>query len=234
MKAVCLITGAGGRLGQELCRQLSGKYNVIAAYRKRAPDSQHRQSISFGDHIGFSNAASADNSVYAVQADLADRGDIRRLVEVGMARFGQIDYLVNSAADLRYHGKLLELWQADDYAQSTMNLNAISPMLLTSAVFEHCWKASPPMNSKANRGVINVSSISGLQVYPSNSAFYAASKAAMNILTLFLSLELAPYSVRANAICPGRFDDVESTAKVARSVRSLMEGMDSGKIITDI
>jgi len=229
MKPVCLITGAGGRLGNALCNEMADEYDIIAVYRRTIPncDSQLVRSI------GYPKVPDKKNSgIYCVQADLTNIEDLRRLVEVSIAKFGQIDVVINSAADLKFHGKLIELFQADDYPESQLQLNAIVPFRLISMVYDYCWKDASDENLRWNRNVINVSSMSGLNAYSGGQAFYSASKAALNMLTLHLSNELSPYSVRANVVCPGRFMDNFTMGPVIESIKALMVNSATGTIVT--
>lgn len=216
MKPVCLITGAGGRLGQDLCHALQDDYQVVASYRSRRPDI-------------------TSPSVQLIQADLTQRDDLQRLVSDTLARHGRIDALVNSAADIKFHGSLRDLWQAGDYPQSQLLLNAIVPMQLASAIHQQCWRQQPDENARWNRSIVNVSSISGLYVFQERGqAFYGVSKAALNMLTLYLSLELAPYGVRANAICPSRFSGQAATRRVTEAIGKLLRGKETGVIDTRV
>jgi NAD(P)-dependent dehydrogenase (short-subunit alcohol dehydrogenase family) len=133
---------------------------------------------------------------------------------------------------VQFHGKLIELWEADDYAQSQLHVNCIAPMQLVSSIYHSCWKDQREENACWNRSVINVSSMSGMYAYDETcQAFYAASKAALNMLTLHLALELAPYSVRANALCPGRLSDGPSIQRVVEAVEELLEGTATGTVL---
>jgi NAD(P)-dependent dehydrogenase (short-subunit alcohol dehydrogenase family) len=233
MKPVCLITGAGGRLGAHLCATLRDRYRVVAAYHETPPNTSS-QSMQVIDPRSFREGQELpDPQVYSVQADITRREDMRRLVEVAVARFGRIDMLINNAADLRFHGRLNELWYAEDHAERIMQLNAIVPMRLASAVFHACWKQDRSENMAAKRGVVNISSTSGQQVFKTNDPFYAASKAALNMLSLHLAVEFAPYAVRVNAFCPGRFDNEASTARVGKAVEKILTGDDTGTIVNE-
>jgi NAD(P)-dependent dehydrogenase (short-subunit alcohol dehydrogenase family) len=228
MKPVCLLTGAAGELGNALCNRLCTEYNVIATYHVAEPAvvSQNRWPIASDratPALGNGNCG-----VFSVQADLNRREDIRRLVEVAMARYGQIDAIVNSAGDVETHGKLLELWHDDDYAQIQLQTNCISPMQLVSAVHYHCWKDDTEQNRGMNRSVLNVSCISGVSMRPAiGTAFRAASYAALNMLTLHVASELAPYSVRANAVCFDRHAG-PVRGRVVEAVISLLCGSETG------
>jgi NAD(P)-dependent dehydrogenase (short-subunit alcohol dehydrogenase family) len=240
MKPVCLITGAGGRLGQDLCRALQEDYDLVATYRSTIPDipSQFQRPLEGaageGDEPKKESALSGV-PVHLIQADLTCREDVKRVVEVAMARYGRIDALINTAADIKFHGSLRDLWQADDYPQSQLLLNSIVPMQLASAIYQYCWRDQPDENARWNRSVVNVSSISGLYVFEERGqAFYGVSKAALNMLTLYLSLELAPYGIRVNAICPSRFTGKAATRRVTEAIRNLLTGDSTGTIVTKI
>lgn len=228
MNPVCLVTGAGGQLGNALCARLNEDFDIVASFRSTPPLINSQLKWRAG-------AASDEGRVLCVQGDLTRREDICRLVEVAMARFGRIDAVVNSAADIAFHGKLIELWQSTPYAQSQLEINCIAPMNLVSAVHHYCWKDAPEDNAHWNRSVINVSSMSGVYAYPAaGQAIYAASKAALNMLTLYLSLELAGYSVRVNGICPGRFTGQPATESVVLEIERLLKGDETGSIITNL
>ncbi|MGJ7574285.1 SDR family NAD(P)-dependent oxidoreductase [Variovorax sp. RB2P76] len=231
MKPVCLITGAAGLLGRMLCESLASTHDIVAVYHRKMPDIASQLRSRIASNEGNTHTPSA---AYCIQADLTVRHDIQRIVEISMARFGRLDVVINSAADIKFHGKLIEAWQTDDYAQHQLSVNCIAPVQLTSAVFENFWKNDPAENEKNNRCVVNVSSVSGLKAFPAaGQAYYAASKSALNMLTLYQSLELAPYGVRANAVCPSRFSDAENGAHVVRGIRRLIDGASSGLIVSD-
>jgi NAD(P)-dependent dehydrogenase (short-subunit alcohol dehydrogenase family) len=232
MKPVCLVTGAGGRLGQSLCVDLAQDYEVVATYRKTVPEVPSQLQWPVGPGAA---AALPRSDIYCIQADLECRADIRRVVEVAQARHGRIDCVVNSAADIRFHGPLVEMWQSGDEAISQLSVNAVAPFQLVSAVFQSCWKDWSDENAQWNRSVVNVSSVSGLYVTRDvGQAYYAASKAALNILTMYLSLEMAPYSVRANTVCPSRFDDEPTTRRVVEAIRALLAGKETGSLVSKV
>ncbi len=223
MKPVCLITGAGGRLGSALCAALANEFEVIAVYRSRLPEvnSQLQQKLGPAPH----------DPVYCVQADLSEPADIRRVVEVAAARSGRVDVIVNAAADIRFHGNLREIWGKERLEEKQLLLNAVSPFWLVSAVHQLLWKDDADGNHRFNRNVVNISSVSGLYVgKPQGQGFYAASKASLNILSMHLASELAPYSVRVNTLCPGRFVSAEETALVVREVQRMISGSMTGMV----
>lgn len=231
MMPVCLVTGSAGKLGSALCRTLMDTHEVVAVYRSQPPQFPSQLRIP----INLSHAKEGQEPArlgYCVQGNLNSREDIRRIVEVTLARFGQIDVVINSAADTHYHGKLLELSFDSSAAENQLVTNCIAPMNLVSAIFQESWKNEPAANRDFNRCVINVSSASGLYIYPNiGQAFYSASKAALNFLTLHLAYELADYSIRANSVCPSRFPDSVPIDKVVSRVKSLIESDVTGQVV---
>jgi NAD(P)-dependent dehydrogenase (short-subunit alcohol dehydrogenase family) len=157
---------------------------------------------------------------------------LRRLVDVALAKFGGIDVVVNAAGDVKQSGLLLELWHDDDYAASQLRTNCLAPIELVSAVHQACWKDESRQNAERNRCVINVGCMSGVTVYgESGKGTFAAAAAALNMLTLHLSLELAPYSVRANAVCAARTLNQPAIAAPVAAVKKLMSNGDTGTIV---
>ena len=227
MKPVCLVTGASGTVGVAICNALAPTHQIIAQYHQDLP--------AFPSQLSRPTAVDAALLPYCVQADLGERDDIRRLAEVALARGQAIDCVINCAADVRFHGKVSELWQSDDYALQQLDVNAVAPFRLVSLIHDLCWKDDVDGNALRNRCVINVSSGSGLMVMRTTTqAFYGASKAALNMLTMYLALDLAPYSVRVNAICPGRLATPESMARVVELIKSLISDQSTGEVISMI
>jgi NAD(P)-dependent dehydrogenase (short-subunit alcohol dehydrogenase family) len=210
---------------------MSSTHEIVAQYRQRIPECASQLRHPFEKQ----GKVTSTTRVYCVQADLTKRDDLKRLVEVSLARYGSIDCIINCAADVCFHGKLLEIWQSDDYALNQFDINCVAPMRLVSLVHDLYWKDNADENAKHNRSVVNVSSGSGLYVSNnSEQAFYGASKAALNLLTMYLALELASYSVRVNAICPGRFKSKESIIKISREIYSLLSGHVTGEVLSTV
>jgi NAD(P)-dependent dehydrogenase (short-subunit alcohol dehydrogenase family) len=231
MRHVCLVTGAAGVLGRALCADLASQYDLVAAYHRSVPQIASQLAWPCELESGNGTESSAART-HCVQADLTDRADVRRLVEVALARFGRIDAIVHCAADTQFHGRLTELWESEDYASGQLQINAVAPFLLTSAVFQQLWKNEPAENARHNRSIVLVSSFASLYVYPdSRQCLYAASKAAANMLTLYAAQELAPYSVRANALCPNQLSDEARTSRAVQAVRELLSGSATGSVV---
>ncbi len=231
MRPVCVITGSAGSLGSALSRTLLSTHEVAAIYRQNLPDvaSQLRTPA---DLSGDPPNPGSRNQAYCIQGDLTNDADTRRIVEVVLARFGRIDVVINSAADIRYHGNLLDIGFDSDAVERQLVTNCVAPMKLVSVIFHEFWKHEGRANAQNNRCVVNISSVSGLYVFPSvGQSFYSASKAALNFLTVHLAYELSPYSVRSNAVCPVRFPESVPTEKVVSTVQEVIASRGTGEVV---
>ena len=137
---------------------------------------------------------SHDVDSFAVQADVAKDKDCRRMVEAAIDRWGRLDVLVNNAAVTKtVPGADLEGLTADDFLD-IYAVNVVGNFQMTRA-------AAPHLRATGDGAVVNISSLGAL-IGDGSSIAYAASKGALNNLTMALARQLAP-EVRVNAICPG-------------------------------
>ncbi|MBO0934799.1 SDR family NAD(P)-dependent oxidoreductase [Fibrella aquatilis] len=127
-------------------------------------------------------------------ADITDQAQTEAMAQAAMDAFGQIDILINSAG-INIRGAIDAVSPAD--FTSVMNVNVNGTWL--------CCRAVTPFMKKANGGkIINMASTLGV-VGLANRTPYTASKGAVVQLTRALGLELAPFHINVNAICPGPF-----------------------------
>ena len=139
--------------------------------------------------------------VLVVQGDVSRDEDCRRVVAV-VEPWGRLDVLINNAGTTKHvaHGDLAGL-SAEDF-QRLYGVNTIGPFQMVRAargLLEAGAKASGRPSA-----VVNVSSVAGISGVGSSIA-YAASKGALNTMTLSLARALAPL-IRVNTVCPGYID----------------------------
>jgi NAD(P)-dependent dehydrogenase (short-subunit alcohol dehydrogenase family) len=124
-------------------------------------------------------------------ADVRDEGQVRDAIEGCIDAFGRIDYLINAAGVIGVGGVLdtpPEEWER------LFSNNVDSVYQVTRHVAPHM---------KENGGaIVNVSSVTSIRPY-GNLLAYCASKAAVDMFTQCVALELAPHGVRVNAVNPG-------------------------------
>jgi 3-oxoacyl-[acyl-carrier protein] reductase len=132
--------------------------------------------------------------IRVVQANVADDSDCRKLVDAATDAWGRLDILVNNAGTTKFASHAdLDALSAEDFA-NIYAVNVIGPYQMVRA-------AAPALKASGDGAIVNVSSIAGVAGIGSSIA-YAASKGALNTLTLSLARALAP-EIRVNAVCPG-------------------------------
>ncbi|HET9320296.1 MAG TPA: glucose 1-dehydrogenase [Bryobacteraceae bacterium] len=183
--AVCIVTGSAAGIGAACAVRLASKGARVAInFTKSASEAQEVAALC--------QAAGAQAMV--VRADVSSDDDCRRLAQTVLDKWGRIDGLVNNAGTTKFvpHGDLAALDAAD--FQRIFGVNVIGPFQMVRAV-------APAMQRQGAGAVVNVSSIAGLTGMGSSVA-YAASKGALNTMTLSLARALGP-AIRVNAVCPG-------------------------------
>jgi acetoacetyl-CoA reductase len=195
---VAIVTGGAKGIGQAITKELAKNgVKVVINYNS-----------SKGSAEKLINELKAEGcEAYAVQADVSDLEQSRKLVEEAVAHFGRVDIVVNNAGITR-DSTFKKLSEEDWRTVIDVNLNSVYNT--TSAALPHL------LESDAGR-IINISSIIG-QAGGFGQTNYAAAKAGMIGYTKSLALELAKSSVTVNAICPG-FIDTEMVQEIPENVR---------------
>ena len=149
-------------------------------------------------------------SVLAVQADVARREDVDRLVDRTRERFGRIDILVNNAGITR--DTLLVRMKDEDWDQ-VLNVNLRGAFLMTRAV------AKVMMRQKGGR-IINIASAAGT-MGNAGQVNYSAAKAGLIGLTKAAARELAHWGILVNAVAPGLID-TDMAARIPAEARDAL------------
>ncbi|MGD0846715.1 SDR family NAD(P)-dependent oxidoreductase [Bradyrhizobium sp.] len=166
---------------------------------------------------------SAGGEVVVVQGDVSRDEDCRKIAAAA-APWGRLDALINNAGTTKHmaHDNMDGL-SAEDF-QRIFGVNTIGPFQMVRAA-RSLLEAGATASGRAST-VVNVSSVAGISGVGSSVA-YAASKGALNTMTLSLARALAPL-IRVNTVCPGYIDTpwftkgrgVDGAAKVRDSVVS--------------
>ena len=184
----CIVTGSATGVGAATVKLLASKgANVVINYSKS--ETEARQTDAACRALGV--------DTLLVQGDVAQDADCRRLAQAALDRWGRIDALVNNAGTTKFADhRDLEALTAEDF-QRVYAVNVIGAYQMVRA-------CAPAMKRQGRGVVVNVSSIAGV-IGMGSSIAYAASKAALNNMTLTLARALGP-ETRINAVCPGFID----------------------------
>lgn len=182
MSKTWIITGASvGGIGEGIARAvLSHGDNAVITAR----------SLSRLEPI----ASDYPDTCLPVALDMADKSQILSAVEQAAARFGTVDVLVNNAG----HGYRSSVEEGEeDAVKELFRTNVFGPVDMIKAVL-------PIMREKRAGVIMNTTSIAA-ERSAIGSGYYAASKAALDLLTDGLCKELKPLGIRVMVIEPGSF-----------------------------
>lgn len=180
-----IVTGGSKGLGLAMAAGLSSAGASVMLVNRTVRDGESAATQLTSDY---------GTRAIAFGADITDRGQTERMAEAAIDAFGRIDILINSAG-INIRGAIDEV-TPEDFAK-VMDVNVTGTWL-------SCRAVTPYMKKQASGKIINVASTLGL-VGLSNRTPYTSSKGAVVQMTRALALELSPYNVNVNAICPGPF-----------------------------
>ncbi|WP_227979092.1 SDR family NAD(P)-dependent oxidoreductase [Nocardia spumae] len=230
-RRVCLLTGAGGRLGDAFCRAYYNSYDIVAVCRNRVPAAPSQDEWFIDPLEPWNPVPENDSRIFVVRADLSRPGEADRVVDIALAKYGAVDLLVNNAAQMTLHPNgLVDGEVALDGLAPAFTMNVEVPLRLATRLAQRCWLHRGDENRARNRNIVNVSSLSGSRVYTGGQAIYAASKAALDHLTRHIAVEFAEFGVRANGIAPTAFPALVPTEVVAAAIAELDSGYLNGGI----
>lgn len=177
------LTGGNRGLGFEILKLFASKgFNIVVSTRKKYPEFEEQcKKLSANNGI----------NIHVIYMDLSDRDSI----SLGLKEFSKLNIvptvLVNNAS--MPYDKITLLSKIDDI-EKCFQVNYFATVQISQYIAKKMMK---------NGGsIINVSSVSSLTKQPAGAG-YSASKAAVNVFTTSLAMELAPFKIRVNAVAPG-------------------------------
>jgi NAD(P)-dependent dehydrogenase (short-subunit alcohol dehydrogenase family) len=220
-----LLTGAAGLLGTELIRLASSQLDIVALVHRRSLQTASTDTLSFSLDEGRHQSL----PVRAVECDLMRQQDIVATLKTISTFVDRVDYVVNAAGDSRFLGSTTDAMTMTDDARRQFELHVFAPAVICSTLFHFQWKNIPVAEQRVS--ILNISSVSGSKVFKDvGQGFYAASKAATNMLTTHMAADYAPYGIRVNALSPNSFPSLVKTDVVASNALQILSSDKSGQL----
>ncbi len=180
---VVLVTGAAGRIGRAICQQFAGEGARVACCDIDAARVA----------VVVTAIRKAGGMAVSVPGDVAEEHQAEAIVNETTRVFGPVDILVNCAG-IFPNCPVVEMDVAE--WDRVFAVNVRGPMLLCRAVGRQ-------MLARGTKGsIINITSTAGESARTGGS-HYCGSKAALNMLTNTLAIELGPHGIRVNSVSPG-------------------------------
>lgn len=203
---VVVITGASSGLGEATARHLCAQGASVVLGARRVERIQ-----SLAEELNRSGG-----KALARTTDVTNYEQVKALVDTSVQTYGRIDVMLNNAG-LMPHSPLERL-KIDDWNR-TIDVNLKGVLYGIAA-------ALPSMKQQQAGHIINVSSVAGHKVRP-GSAVYAATKAAVLMISEGLRQEVKPYHIRTTVISPGavatELPNSITEPDIAENVRKLYE-----------
>ncbi|MCJ2073700.1 glucose 1-dehydrogenase [Methylobacterium sp. J-030] len=176
---IAIVTGAGGGFGAGIARRFAEEGARVACL-----DLDRASAERVAAEIGA--------NALAIGADVGDAGEVEAAVTATCARFGAPHILVNNAGTTHRNKPLLEVTEEEFDRVFRVNVKSI---------FHFVRAVAPQMRDQGGGVILNVSSTAALRPRP-GLTWYNASKGAASLASKSLALELAPWKIRVNALCP--------------------------------
>jgi 3-oxoacyl-[acyl-carrier protein] reductase len=181
---VALITGASRGIGKAIALTYAAEGAIVAVNYIYNMEKAEKVVAEITEHGG---------EAFAVKADVANKTEVKKMVEAVIEKYGRIDILVNNAGIL-IPTMLMET--SDKQWDKVMEVNLKGPFICTQEV-------ARGMIERGYGKIINTASISGFGCAPLGEGAYGVTKAGLIMLTSVFAQELGPKGINVNALAPG-------------------------------
>ena len=189
-----IVTGAAQGFGEGIARELMAQgANIVVADLNEAAGAATAESL---------NASRGNNRAIFVKTNVADIDSLKGLMKRTVCAFGALDVFVSNAGVLRAGG--LEAMTPENFEFVT-NIN-YKAYFYCAKVASHVMKLQTAADPEYFADIVQVNSKSGLRGSKANFA-YAGGKFGGIGLTQSFALELAPFRIKVNSVCPGNYYD---------------------------
>ncbi|MEV0739082.1 glucose 1-dehydrogenase [Streptomyces sp. NPDC050549] len=207
-RLVTVVTGGSRGIGAATCLRLAEDgHDVVVGYLR---DAKAAEQVA-------DRARQTGVRAVCVGADTSVEADVERLFTSAEQQLGPVTGLVNNAGVTGPFGRLADVDTAD--LRRVVEVNLLGTLLCAR-------RAAQVMTARGNGVIVNVSSSAATLGSPGDYVHYAATKAAVDTLTMGLAKELGPDGIRVNAVAPGivdteihaRMGDPERARRVSTSI----------------
>jgi NAD(P)-dependent dehydrogenase (short-subunit alcohol dehydrogenase family) len=182
---VAIVTGAAKGLGSAITETFASQgAHLVLVGRDEAALQAHGAKL---------DAAYGDRESLVAACDVLDEQGIQAMVEGAVERFGRLDILVNTAGGTGPIETPAQEVTLEGFRE-ILELNVLGTFL-------PCKAAIPQLMRQRSGRIVNIAGTSGLRGYK-NRVGYSSSKWAVRGMTRTLALELGPYGITVNAVCP--------------------------------
>ncbi|HWL43177.1 MAG TPA: SDR family oxidoreductase [Ilumatobacter sp.] len=202
-----LITGGSRGIGAATARMAAARgYDVAISFRDDA---------AAADEVATTCRASGAQTLVR-RADVASEDDILGLFDATVAEFGRLDVVVNNAGTLHRAARLDEM--TVDRFDDVTRVNVIGSLV----VAREAVRRMSTRHGGHGGAIVNVSSAAAYLGSPNEYIDYAATKGAVDALTIGLSKEVATEGIRVNAVRPGLiYTDIHERSGIENRVDRL-------------
>lgn len=179
-----LVTGASRGLGRAIAFRLARDGAAVAINYSQRSDAAESVALEIRRHGG---------TAVTCQGDVSNPAQVRAMVEHVSAELGPVDILVNNAAIL-HRADLNQYDQTKFEEMRRVNVGGIINMVAALA---------ESMKSRHFGRIVNLTSIAAHGTSLPGTTFYAATKAAVIVLTRRFAMDLGSFGITVNAVAPG-------------------------------
>jgi len=174
-----IVTGAGSGFGKGIAMRFAKEGARVGV-------------IDINAEAAREVASQIGNSAFAMEADVSIDGDVSRMVQEALDRWGQLDILVNNAGTTHHNQPMTEVTEEEYERIFAVNVKS---------VYLGARHVVPVMKKQGFGVILNVASTAGVRPRP-GLVWYNTSKGAMMTATKAMAIELAGEKIRVNAINP--------------------------------
>lgn len=214
-RKVLLVTGGSRGIGAAVCRMAASEgYDVAVNYVGNEAAAR----------AVLADVEKAGRKGIVVQGDMAKDADIARVFDEVESRLGGLTHLVNNAGVIGHSGRLADADPA--MIREVVDVNVTGALLVAR---EGARRMSTRYGGKGG-AIVNLGSMASTLGAPGEYVWYAATKGAIDALTIGLSRELAAEGVRVNSVAPGLIDtDIHASGGQPDRIERLKSSVPIGR-----